>query len=622
MKVHAGTAADSARVKFLMAWTVVLAIKLVLATRLAPFVDEAFYAWEARHLAWAYSDLPGLTAWLIRLGVELGGPHEWALRAPFLLLGAVIPWQVVWLARRWFGERDGWQAGLVALAMPLTVISGVLAVPDVPLVFAALLCVDALARLQQRVSTLAALQLAVALAVGATAHYRFAAVLLAGGIGVLMSADLRAVLRSRRVWFAIAFGAAAWAPLLVWNLQHGGAGLGFQLVDRHPWQFHGSGAYWPLVQAAVLTPGLFLLLLAGTLLIWRRWRVGASGPWAFLLGAGVSATVAFWPLAFFVDSERLSLHWPHAGWLLLATVLPQVWRETRPLLRHLASGAATVGVAGVVAWLLVAATPVWRAQLADSRIHPGGFSGWPELAEAVAAARDREPLLQVITDNFKPAAQLVWALGLSGESLTVLDHPVNQHHGRAAQLALWGEEYLAASESGKRPRLLVVEDTSRPLKERLAGYQELCATFGSLPPPQVVSVDHGRKRFLLFRLPSTAGSQCVTPALAWIDQPPSGADVSGVVEVRGWALKSGSAVERVEITLDGVVVAVADYGLPRPDVLVYWGIPGDVGSARVGFQAALELGAVSPGRHWLGLVLHGRDGSREVWPEQPLDVRR
>ncbi|MFX5697250.1 hypothetical protein ABTE35_19400, partial [Acinetobacter baumannii] len=64
-----------ARRAFWTLWTLVLAAKIALAARLPLFVDEAFYWQEGQHLAWAYSDLPGLTAWLTRLGVELGGTH-------------------------------------------------------------------------------------------------------------------------------------------------------------------------------------------------------------------------------------------------------------------------------------------------------------------------------------------------------------------------------------------------------------------------------------------------------------------------------------------------------------------------------------------------------------------
>ena len=85
---------------FLALWGSLLVAKLLLAARLPLFVDEAFYWQEGRHLAWAYSDLPALTAWLARLGTALGGTHPLALRLPFLLLAALLPWLVVRIARR------------------------------------------------------------------------------------------------------------------------------------------------------------------------------------------------------------------------------------------------------------------------------------------------------------------------------------------------------------------------------------------------------------------------------------------------------------------------------------------------------------------------------------------
>ena len=57
---------------FVILWTLATAVKLLIAARLPLFVDEAFYWQEGQHLAAAYSDLPGMTAWLVRLGTALG----------------------------------------------------------------------------------------------------------------------------------------------------------------------------------------------------------------------------------------------------------------------------------------------------------------------------------------------------------------------------------------------------------------------------------------------------------------------------------------------------------------------------------------------------------------------
>jgi 4-amino-4-deoxy-L-arabinose transferase-like glycosyltransferase len=105
----AGMKGGSLRVKFVASWCVLSVVKLLLAARLPLFVDEAFYAWESRHLAWAYSDLPGLTAWLIAAGRAIGGEHVLSVRVVFVALGAAIPWLVVRIAARWFGTEAGWR---------------------------------------------------------------------------------------------------------------------------------------------------------------------------------------------------------------------------------------------------------------------------------------------------------------------------------------------------------------------------------------------------------------------------------------------------------------------------------------------------------------------------------
>ena len=150
-----------ARKTFIVAWCAVLAVKCVLAMHLPLFVDEAFYWQEGMHPAWAYSDLPGLTAWLTRIGVGLFGHDALGLRIPFLLLAAAVPWLVARVTAREFGATAGWQAALLALLLPLAGTLGLLAVPDAAMAVATLLCMDACARLLRKRQRRAAVELAV-----------------------------------------------------------------------------------------------------------------------------------------------------------------------------------------------------------------------------------------------------------------------------------------------------------------------------------------------------------------------------------------------------------------------------------------------------------------------------
>ena len=599
-----------ARRGFIVAWLLLCALKLALAVRVPLFVDEAFYWQEGQHPAWAYSDLPALTAWLARLGVEVFGQHALGLRLPFLLIGAALPWLVARMAGREFGERAGWQAGTLALLLPLAGSLGLLALPDVPLLLATLLCLDAGLRLLRRVDAPAVGELALGLALGGLTHYRFVAVIAVGFAGLLMLRDGRRALRHPGPWVAVAVGALAWLPLLLWNLRNADAGLRFQLVDRHPWHFGGDGFLLGALQLLPVTP----LLLAA--MAWATWRglreVRPAARYLALCGSGL--VLGFLLLGFFADRERVSFHWPLPGFVALLPLLPGLlagwprgWRIAVPV-------TAALGLALALGFFTVASTPAWRQQAAGHAAYPANFAGWSELDDAVRAKLAVMPAnTRLLAANFKIGAELGFLRG--DASIAVLDHPLNHHHGRAPQLALWGLQHDGARAA---PMLLVVGDTDVKLRDRLQYYRRLCEQLGSLPPPQVVNVDHGRQRFLLFALPMQRHeAACVTPALAYLDAPTAGAVTSADFEVAGWAFKDGAGLRRVDVLLDGQPVARANYGLAAPHVAEYWGSR-DPNQPKLYFRAYLR--DVPPGTHWLGLRLHGMDGGVEDWPEQRLCV--
>ena len=108
--------------------------------------------------------MPGLTAWLVRLGTTLAGTNVFGLRWPFLLLGAALPWMVVRIARHASAPREGddhsgdvfaWQAGTLAVLLPLGGLLGLLAFRAHARLYAAIGHSDAIIA-QHRLATLAA----------------------------------------------------------------------------------------------------------------------------------------------------------------------------------------------------------------------------------------------------------------------------------------------------------------------------------------------------------------------------------------------------------------------------------------------------------------------------------
>ena len=610
---------DSVRHGFWLLWSAVLLLKLIVAARLPLFVDEAFYWQEGHHLAAAYSDLPGLTAWLARLGVALGGEHAFALRAPFLVIAALVPLLMVRITSREFGERYGWQAGCFALLLPLAGTLGLLALPDAVLALATLLCVDAGARLLREVSAVAALELALGLALGALSHYRFIAVIGVGFVALLLLPDGRRALRDVRVWTAIALGASAWVPLVAWNLDNADAGLRFQLVDRHPWAFHADGILFLGIQALMVTPLLFVaLVMAG----WRG-RHGAIPATRYFAYLGGLVVLGFFVLGFFADTERVSFHWPLPGYLALLPLLPAVlsrWPRSLRIATWLLAGAGLIAMLGFYAAMSV---PQVRERSAANKFYQPNFAGWDDLAQSVRRRLEKMPPgTRVLADSFKVGAELGFAL--NDPDIPVLDHPINHKHGRAPQLRLWNLQHEGGRDWAKTPTLLVVGITEVSYKDQLRRYHALCEMVGPLPPPQVLNIDHGRQRFALFALDSARKGECTTPAMAWIDVPAGGAAVGREFDVKGWAFKDGVGLARIDVLLDGKVVASAQYGRPYEGLQHDWPETNDPQHPNVGFSAHVNLRANDfvAGRHWLGLRLQGRDGSVEDWAEQPIDIGR
>ena len=601
---------------FLALWSVLLVAKLLLAARLPLFVDEAFYWQEAMHPAWAYSDLPALTAWLARLGVTVGGHHPLALRMPFLLLAATLPWLVARIAAREYGETAGWQAGSFAMLLPLAGSLGLLAVPDVPMVLATLLCMDAGSRLLRGVTAAAALELALGLAIGGLCHYRFIAVIAVGAAALLLLPEGRKVLRDPRVIVALCFGIVAWTPLLGWNIGNADAGLRFQLIDRHPWSFHAAGLWFLPEQALLVTPLLFAAL---ALAAWRHLR-GESAIARYFAWLGVLMVGGFFVLGFFADTERVSFHWPMPGYFALLPLLPAVLRGWPAWLRRATTALAATGLLLMLAYYAAVSVPALRAHAADTPAYPANFAGWAPLAEAVRDLRASMPAdTRILADNFKIGAELGFAL--EDPDIAVLPHPLNSKHGRAPQLDLWGLRAADRASLGPHPLLLVVGASEVDQRMLLDRYHLLCRMLGPLPPPRTVSIDHGRQRFLLFPLPaSPARGPCTTPAVARIDMPARGARVGPAFAVFGWAFKDGVGIARIEVLVDGQPVAEANYGREQPEAAGSWANSTDPAQPHVGFDARVVLPPGSEGLHWLGLRLHGKDGSVESWPEQRLQV--
>ncbi|WP_143006500.1 glycosyltransferase family 39 protein [Aquimonas voraii] len=605
-------------------WALLLLGRALLAAQLPLFGDEAFYAWESRRPAWAYSDLPGLTAWGILLGRMLL-ESELGIRLTSLLLGAVLPLQLMRIADAAGLGAWRWQAGLLALLLPLLSINGLLALPEPPLLMAAALCLHALLRLQalRTAAPFAAVapplvELLLGLVLGALTHYRFLAVLAAGGLAVLCVPSARRLLGDLRLWAVGLLGLAAWLPLLLFDAGGEQAGWRFQFVERHPWAFQPVALAVPIEQALLSTPLAWLLMLLALPRAWRE-RVQSPGP-ALLAFAGGGLLLGLFLIGLFADRERVSFHWPLVGQLALLPLLARRLAEAGTALRRWTWGLLGAGSAAVWTLCLLLALPSGRAALAQRIDLADNFTDISALSAALEARLAMLPSdTRVIADNFLLAARLVQSRG-GDAGFGVLDHARNAKHGRARQLALWAQDESAWLPVADAARLVVVEETALGLGARQPWQQQLCARLPGLRWVDEVQLHGGALRYLLFEQRADAGSRCRLAPLAYLDTPLDGQRVPARFPLSGWAIRDVDGLARVEVLLDGALVAQARSDLDFPGVLAQWPSSDDPRHPRVGIEADVEVPATLRGTRQLSLRLIGPDGRARVLPMAKLQI--
>lgn len=489
------------RATFITVFLCLLAIKLVLATHMQPFGDEAFYWQESRHLAWGYSDLPPLTAWLIRMGEGVAGHGLLGMRWPFLLLGSCLPWLVVLFGRYAFDAYAGWQAGLLCLCLPLAGSLGVMALPDVPLTVAGMTGTFALLRAMDTNRLQDWLLLGVSLALAWMSHYRAAMFMLAGLLLLLLTPRGRVQWRRAGLWLAMAITSIGLLPLLISNWQMHGAAIAFQLIERNPWRFHADTLIQPLEQAVTCTPLLYLCLAWASWQCWRRRNQG--GPWDVIALVSLTFIVVYFVAGLFADDRRFRVHWPLPGYLPLLAAVPGLLRQSSVRrFWHVFVGAGAmlallVQVMGLV-YMGLAAFPYSARWLGAARIIPAAFIGWRESAETAKAQLAQQPAL-LVADNFMMAAELDFQFDGKREIYT-LDNPLNVKYGRAPQVALWGidEAALHRFHAGE-PALLVVDEYSQRARNRAEWLGSLCSRVEDLQPVDRLSPFGGRRQIAFYR---------------------------------------------------------------------------------------------------------------------------
>jgi len=129
---------------------------------------------------------------------------------------------------------------------------------------------------------------------------------------------------------------------------------------------------------------------------------------------------------------------------------------------------------------------------------------------------------------------------------------------------------------------------------------------GVSPGNHVIKIRVGDQQGTLSEIPNRDGipvffqcqeDQNTTAFFGFIDQPAPSDYLKGTVIFQGWALSEGSAVQNVDVFIDGDRYGSAQYGFPRSDVAAQW--PQIFNSLNSGWHFTMDTTKLINGRHRL-----------------------
>ncbi len=400
-------------------------IRLWAAVKYPLSYDETYY-WEwSRNLDWGYYDQGPLIGWWIRATCLVFGDTVLGVRAGILLAGSLTQVFLALLCRDLFPKASPAIAIAPAAITPLAFAGGFLATYD-PLVvlFTAmaayfayhalfskssehlrigepLLATGALSQQSPlshtvgeepgvRVSSNAAwVGLGVAYGLGLLAKHTmaiFAPCLLLFLIG---SKEHRAWLKKTQPYLALLLGFAIYAPNLWWQSRH------HWMTFEHLFVLAGKGVdHTPIrrlgefigSQAGILTPFLFLGLVAAVIWAWKQWRREGDDRAGFAWCLAAPALVLFTLLCI---KSKVQANWAITGWLTPGLLYAEWLAQSDATQKRIKFMKAAFGLAAI-STILVAVqelrAPIqWHIAAIDHQMNK--LYGGKEMAQAVIDSR-------------------------------------------------------------------------------------------------------------------------------------------------------------------------------------------------------------------------------------------
>ena len=369
-----------------LSFALLFVLQLFVASGFELAHDEAYYWLYSRHMDWGFFDHPPFVGGVIRLFSFLG-TNEFAVRFGFIVL------QFATLLVLWTFTTNPLVSFLLFFSFPLASFTGLLALPDIPLLFMSALYCFQLKRYFEADTMVRSVLLGIV--IGFLFYAKYHGVLLV----FFTIVSVPSLLLRRSFYITAASALVVFAPHLIWQYHHDFSTLRYHFLER-------PGAPFSLARSLEFL-GLQVALagvLAGPLVWYAALRENSKSHFERSLKFIALGSVVFFLISSF--SKRVEANWT----IFLAVPLIALSADSSIWSRRWARRLLLTSFAVVIGARILFVFPPERLGLRRLK----EFHGWRNWAESVLRQCGGDP---IIANTYQIASKLSFYLGTDVSAL-------------------------------------------------------------------------------------------------------------------------------------------------------------------------------------------------------------
>ncbi|MFK8011610.1 MAG: ArnT family glycosyltransferase [Marinicellaceae bacterium] len=509
------------------------------------FGDESFYWLEGQFLAYSYTDLPGWTAWMIRVGTSFFGNHYFAVRF-VSFFGFISVFLAIHLINKRLNQTKSEIDNFVVIfAIPLVALVSIMALPDIWMIVFTMWIVYFCIQSVQSNRRKHWIILGIVMACAMNVHVRMWIWLFFAGLMFLLCFWPQTKVIKNAILVTVPLAMLGFVPILWFNFQNDFALFQFQFAQRHPWSFQYQNFVFLVSQFIVITPLILFLWFYKVASIPLYFKQSRLISWVLL--TALMHWLFYIVMSFFVDGLRTTVHWLLVSYVPVISITLSNIKYKKLSFWAIIFGCLVTLILFV--YILINKNYVnnTQARILDNSL------GWNEMSQKVKKLQKEYKTPYLITDYFMTASELAFELNQTN-NIKVLPHPKSIKHGRQKQLEIMNL-LLNEPESYKNQAILVLEDSSIKLQDKGKYYAQLCQYFKQIELIDTLNIKNSKKQFHFFRVNNNDANQiCVLPPLFYVEQIVKG----DVLEISGWSILHNSAIQSLTLVSNNKKTKVSD----------------------------------------------------------------